>query len=286
MKVIKKLLLFLAVFAVMNGFDHVQAMMEDSNEVMPQAAEGFTDEELEQICNDSRKELYTILKNDTKSEIVLISTGSSESEDEASNGDGQSLKFQQQPYFFMQAVKNYPKNQFTIIEIDPIFAEENEMIQTEKNENLTTIKVPMCLFASYQKTFNEKEARNEKEIFNGDVAALTSYIKGVFSRKGTVVIADIAQVMTAPVIVKLKEIMTFTPELNAKSEDMKDMNKPYITFASVDARFFCYDLFDVDDENGFIGDMLQIIKTKDDQFKIFCPQYANIIGDVQWHDKK
>jgi hypothetical protein len=186
----------------------------------------------------------------------------------------------------MQAAKNYPKNQYTIISIDPFLAEENETIQTEKNENLTTIKVSMCLFSSYQKRFNEKESKNEKEIFDGDVSAMKDYIKKIFDRKGAVIIADIAQVMTTPVIAKLKEIMTLTPELNAKPEDMKDMNKPYRTFASVDARFLCYDLFDLDDENGSIGDILQMIKTKDEQFKIFNPEYANIIGDIQWHDKK
>jgi GTPase SAR1 family protein len=296
MKFIKKFLLSLVLFAAINGFDRVHAMMEESDEAS-QAAAGFTDEDLEKICDNSRKELYTILKNDTKSDVVLITIGSSVSKDEASSdeasGDevssdeeGQELESQQRPYFFMQAAKNYPKNQYTIISIDPFLAEENETIQTEKNENLTTIKVSMCLFSSYQKRFNEKESKNEKEIFDGDVSAMKDYIKKIFDRKGAVIIADIAQVMTTPVIAKLKEIMTLTPELNAKPEDMKDMNKPYRTFASVDARFLCYDLFDLDDENGSIGDILQMIKTKDEQFKIFNPEYANIIGDIQWHDKK
>jgi hypothetical protein len=241
-------------------------------------------EELVKISNGNREKLRTLLKEDTSSQVVLVSIGSYVEREEDKNNESRDWEFQLQPYFFMQAAKNYPQNKFTIIAIDPFFAQEDYGIQTEKKDNLTIIKVPTCIFTSYQKAFKNEEAKNEKEIFDGDVSALKDYIQGVFGRKGAFVIADFANAMHKPVVEELGKTMTFTGELC--SETLPIDTKKYTTFGSTDARFFCYDFASVDEKSGEICNFLQIIKTKEEQFKIFDPRYANLVGDVQWHDKK
>jgi len=255
------------------------------------------EEETKKICDQTKEKFYTLLKEDTTSEVVLICIGAyiSLEENYKEDKEYQEWKLQQQPYFFMQAAKNYPKNKFTIIEIDPIFIEESYDIQTEIRKNLTIIKVPMPIFASYEKCASTGEdSENEKQIFDNDIDAFKKYIQGIFNRKGAVIIADLAHAIHKPIVDELSKIMTLTGELYAEDPiDIKDM-KPYMTFASTDARFYCYDLFNLDDElddentvdTGGIVNILRIIKTKDEQFKIFDPRYANLVGDVEWHNKK
>ena len=315
MKFTAKFLSLLTICFIANNITHIHATasdpekksleesqqkekLESKQEPIEQWSEievlnGVKNSELAKICDENREKFLTLLKEDMSSQVVLISIGSYVEREEDENNESREWEFQLQPYFFMQAAKNYPENKFTIIAIDPFFAEENHSIQTEKKDNLTIIKIPACIFMSYQKSFKGEEVKNEKEIFDGDISAMKDYIKKIFDRKGAIIIADIAHAMHKTIVDEFGKIMTFTGELFPTSDSLVN-EKKYTTFASTDARFYCYDFFnlndELDDENmvdtGGIVNILRIIKTKEEQFKIFDPRYANLVGDVEWHNKK